>query len=338
MPAATMARPRGKAKAKASKPARAKLPRGRYVTMKISAIKIPSGRAMPGPTESLQQSIAAVGLLNPLTVSSSGELLAGFKRLAALQALGAVSAPVVVVKLDEAHEQLATIDENLARQELTALERSNLTAQRKRIYEALNPETKRGGDRRPEQTATRGRLKSFAKDTAEKTGTSERTVRRAARIAEHLDAEAAKTIESTPIADSQRQLEELASLPAEEQRQVAETIASGEAETVAEARHAREPEEPAGGISIGQMQERFKPVVAAVRAIHKALGDAGAMVVINGELVADDAYLERLIKDGRGVIAGDAGAWAAAIKPVIVGLEALEPVAWRFYNQNAGRR
>ena len=46
--------------------------------------------------------------------------------------------------MDELHAALATIDENLVRQELTILERSEQLSRKKEIYEALHAETKRG--------------------------------------------------------------------------------------------------------------------------------------------------------------------------------------------------
>jgi hypothetical protein len=76
---------------------------------------------------------------------------------------------------------------------------------------------------------------AFAKDTAKRTGKSERTVRRAAAIGEKLDAEVKQKIAKTPIADNQRELEKLARLEPDMQRTVADMLADGEVESVTEA-------------------------------------------------------------------------------------------------------
>lgn len=60
-----------------------------------------------------------------------------------------------------------------ARNELNALERGEQLARRKDIYEALYPETKRGGDYGNQFTGGKGRLNdtvSFSQDTAAQTG------------------------------------------------------------------------------------------------------------------------------------------------------------------------
>lgn len=91
-----------------------------------------------------------------------------------------------------------TSDENLCRAELTPAQRAEATAKRKTIWEALHPsatvEAKRseGG-----KTAGRGRpiaplersganSPAFTKETAARTGRSERSVRRDAMIGEAL--------------------------------------------------------------------------------------------------------------------------------------------------------
>jgi ParB family chromosome partitioning protein len=65
---------------------------------------------------------------------------------------------------------------NLVRRDLTPAQRATLIANRKAAYEAVHPETKKGGDRKPNRQ--NGAMDSFAKDTAAKSSKPLRTVER----------------------------------------------------------------------------------------------------------------------------------------------------------------
>jgi hypothetical protein len=84
----------------------------------------------------------------------------------------------VVKELDADQAQLAEIDENLIRAELSPAERAAHVAARKAVYERLHPETKHGGDRKSESRSQNAYLKSFVADTAKKTGKHHATVAR----------------------------------------------------------------------------------------------------------------------------------------------------------------
>ena len=95
-----------------------------------------------------------------------------------------------MVELSDADRHIAEIDENLRRNDLSALERGEHTAARKAWYEAKHPEavtvTKRGGPGRGRKTTDKKSDVSFAADTAANTGVDERTVRRDVQIAESI--------------------------------------------------------------------------------------------------------------------------------------------------------
>lgn len=146
--------------------------------------------------QSLAESIATVGLINPIRVRRVGpewEVVAGSHRLAACQSLGLVNIDCIVVEDDDLHAELAMIDENLVRAELSASERAAQTARRKAIYEELHPETKyearpgragkcrQGGDNSETEPTER-----FTADTAKATGKSERTIQRDAERGEKV--------------------------------------------------------------------------------------------------------------------------------------------------------
>ncbi|RTG97209.1 hypothetical protein CSW25_03050 [Thermus scotoductus] len=131
----------------------------------------------------------------------------------------------------------ATLDENIVRHELTELERAEMEARRKEIYEMLYP-LARYGARRNIARVERGGLNQddvgdedladtvsaryesdplnddesvdlpppYTRYAAEHGGESDRTVRRRLRIAEKLHPEVRDYIRGTPLADDQRGL------------------------------------------------------------------------------------------------------------------------------------
>src|SRR5262249_32862809 len=121
---------------------------------------------------------------------------------------------------------LAEIDENLIRADLTPAERAAHVGRRKELYEKLHPEAKHGGDRKSAKRSSRqvGDLKRFTKDAAKKTGQSERKLQR--------DVTRAKKVAVLPdivgtSLDHGQELDALAKLPPDEQRELAEKAKSG---------------------------------------------------------------------------------------------------------------
>ena len=75
--------------------------------MKISDIKINSGRrdTQQRNVEELARSIAAVGLMNPVTVTQDNTLIAGLHRLEAVKLLGWTEIECVVSEADGCQRQ-----------------------------------------------------------------------------------------------------------------------------------------------------------------------------------------------------------------------------------------
>lgn len=159
------------------------------------------------------------GQRQPIEIVRRGDgyrLVYGAHRYRAAQLAEWSDIKAVVTEADDAELRLREIDENLIRHELTALDRARFLAERKRIYEALNPGAKHGGDRRSDQAANLATW-SFSADIAEKTGLSERTVQRAVALAEALSPEVVAQVRHTPLASNQAALETLAKHPAQRQ-------------------------------------------------------------------------------------------------------------------------
>ena len=146
------------------------------------------------------------------------DLVAGAHRLEAARSLGWTRIEAILVDGSPDEIRLMEIDENLARAELTALDRARFLAAREGIRRRRGGRS-HGGDRR--SAAFRDQAEKIAAwSGASDAGPSDRTVRRAVRIAEDLDPGVAEAIRGTPIADREGDLHRLAGLLPGEQMAV----------------------------------------------------------------------------------------------------------------------
>ena len=204
------------------------------VELPITRITVAPGRRPLGDPEMLARSIREVGrLLQPVVVNKVGRgdrdsyrLVAGLTRLEAVRLLGWKRVAVTVVELDAASAELAELDENLARTELTAVQRARLTWRRQQVYERKYPQSRskvagglgrqRGGGGGDSAGATIAPAESppaaasFADDTALRTGRAGRTVQLDAQVGRLLGEPALDVIERTPLANNRTELLKLA--------------------------------------------------------------------------------------------------------------------------------
>ena len=132
-----------------------------------------------------------------------------------------------MVDLDDLHAELAEIDENLMRAELTQAQEAAAISRRKAIYEELHPETKAGAFQGNQHTGkVVGDNLSFTAATAKATGKDTRSIERAASrgktLGEHLEA-----IVGTSL-DKGVELDALAKLSASERQGLIERAVAGE--------------------------------------------------------------------------------------------------------------
>ena len=203
--------------------------------IKISNIKINPGRreAEPKAVEELARSITAVGLMNPVTLDQNNTLVAGLHRLEAAKLLGWTEIECTTIGMDSVQAELAEIDENIVRTKLNRQDLCEQLLRRKEIYETLHPETRHG--MRNGQTAKNANLatletKSFAEDTAEKTGMSKRAVSRLLQIANNLTGDARRIVEAHNM--TQDTALKLSRLQHDEQVEAASMLAAGTMESV----------------------------------------------------------------------------------------------------------
>lgn len=185
--------------------------------------------------EKLAESIEIVGLLNPIVLTPDFNLVAGRHRIEAYKIIGCNEIPASFITLDEMHQRIATIDENLIRKVLTKLEEAEQLSERKKIYETLFPETRRGmaGALAKHNGATD--KMSFAADVASKTGQTERNVNRKIAIYERLYPEVRELVRNSAIANNFSEISRLCDYDFDMQIEIAEMIQAGKAKSVIDA-------------------------------------------------------------------------------------------------------
>ena len=210
--------------------------------IKISDVIIPERKRplKPEAVKVLAASIKEIGLINPITLKPDGTINTGRHRLEACKLLGWDEIPFRYTDTEDARLlELAEIDENLIREDLSVLERSDHLARRKEIYEELHPETRVGQYgwkgtktvKKPEKE-----IISFSDDTASKIGVTPRTIRQEVQISKRIDPEVKETIRNTPVADSKTDLIRLSKISDKtQQNKVAEKIVSGQSRNVKDA-------------------------------------------------------------------------------------------------------
>ncbi len=227
----------------------------------ISDISVNPGRreARLEHIKELAQSIANVGLLNPITVDKAHGLIAGLHRLEAAKLLGWAEIECTVSSLEGLQAELAEIDENFVRNDLSPVEYGELLLRRKEIYEALHPEAKHGGDKKSQEIRTRKARSdfsdSFVTDTAKKLGISRRTVEERIQTAKNLTPEAKEIIKGMDAPIPKKTALQISRLNPEQQKEVTGLLASKKIRSIAEYHPAQQEEPAEQGIADGDPQE-----------------------------------------------------------------------------------
>lgn len=203
----------------------------------IDSIVIQERKRPLGDIAALAQSISELGLLNPITITAHGVLVAGYHRLEACKSLGWHSIPVSIVTLDVLNAELAEIDENLIRNELHWFDRDKHLLRRKEIYETKEKVLKHGGCRTSKIPHPKRHDvvldASFTSDTANKTNMTERTVERSIQRATAFTDEQGEILKKANVKSTEAT--KLARLESSQRDvaldRLATSIASGEKKT-----------------------------------------------------------------------------------------------------------
>lgn len=253
----------------------------------------------PNYVSLLAENIEQVGYLRqPIEVRKTKkgwQLIAGGHRLAAITQLGWTEVEAVIFEGSDTAAKLAEIDENLIRHDLNPLDRAVFLAQRKEVYELLHPEAKRGGDRSGQTEKIS--VWSFAKDTADKCGLTDRAIRLAVMIARNLPADIRAAIAGTDVARKQSELLALVKVDPALRAAVVTEIQTGRATSVAAAVLA---------VRGGARDNATPATEAQVAALRKAWDRAGK--------VAIRAWVDLMVADNR---MGELEELVALIRPPV---------------------
>lgn len=210
---------------------------GKEIDYPLARIKV--GQRMrplaPAEVEAMAESLRQIGLLNAIHLLPDGTLVAGNHRRAAAELLGWTHIRARIVELNDIDAELAEIDENLRRSNLSILEEAEHLLRREELLEAKGSRAKPGDN---QHTAGDGGGATVAPPPATTAGMargaglSERSAQMRLQIARNLDSEAKAAIRGTDLASSTTQLVELARQPAERQRTIAAMLATGRADNV----------------------------------------------------------------------------------------------------------
>jgi ParB family transcriptional regulator, chromosome partitioning protein len=186
----------------------------------------------------ISQSITRIGLLNPITVRATPRagrpytIVAGAHRLRACELAGLRDVDAIVVKADKLDGQMVEIEENIFRNELTALDRAIFVQRYREIWEEKNGWDK-GGRPASETSANFAEVSGdsaqahFFQRVSERMGLSRRAVEYAQFIGKSLSPDLRAKLRGTPDADNQSRLLQLARLEAKKQQQVAAAVSKG---------------------------------------------------------------------------------------------------------------
>lgn len=171
-------------------------------------------------------------------VSNGYELIDGRHRLAACEAFGSLDVEASIWKCTAEQARLVEADANvLSGGFITPLDLAVSLAARKRAYETLHPETKRGVAGALARHGQQGTEMSFADYLAAVMGKTPRQVRRVISAGEKLDPRDVAILRQAPKPLAMNDIYELAKIDNTVERyDVVEAIGAGKAKTVSKAR------------------------------------------------------------------------------------------------------
>lgn len=261
-----------------------------FLEVSIDAITVPADRIRDLDrdwAEVLAADIGERGLRQAIEVKPDGDgyrLIFGLHRLVAHRLLGAETIRAAISDEDETKARLSEIMENMIRNPLTALARAKSLYELDRLYKALFPDLKNGGNAQVTGEKDRSAVFALRSDILEKVGLSRRSFFAGIAIWKGLSPASRAAVIGTWMADHQAQLQALSSLKAKLQAEVLAILfpegeAKPKATTVADAleliRHGRLP---------GATEKKF----ASLNRQISALNEEGLTAVFT-------AHEERLI-------------------------------------------
>lgn len=184
-----------------------------------------TGKINPNDLEDLVDSIKRNGIQQPLVVNENAELVVGHRRYQAALLVGLKEVPVLFEKFKTIeHQRLANVDENLCRQDLRGIDLDTALAIRYDLYQKIKPKSSLKGRAKSKAVEEDGAeaTKTFAKETSEKTGMSERTVQQSVKRIKDSTEDVHKAYSAGEL--TKRQVDLMIKLPAKEQNKMLKKV------------------------------------------------------------------------------------------------------------------
>lgn len=197
-------------------------------TVSLDVIKVDEKSRLraTGDIIPLKDSIENIGVINPITVDTDYNIIAGFHRYLACKELNHREIPVRIVD-KSINKELLEIDENLIRNNLTTLETAQQLLKRKGIYETMYPDSKPENVKR-NNFASVYTTKCFTKDVSERIDKSQRWVQSHIKIADNLTPESVQKIKGTELENNFILLQNISRKEPKEQLKAIESFLSTE--------------------------------------------------------------------------------------------------------------
>jgi len=182
------------------------------------------------PSESkiteIAESIRQIGLMNPITLDSRFNLIAGYHRLLAFKLLGKDNIPSIIKESeDETFNELMEIDENLKRNELNHIEAAEHIVKREELLKRLGLTYTAGDNLHTKKTS-----KVTIEELAEGIGLSKRSYQQRKQIF-RINEEVRSLLVETEFSNSLVDLVKLSSEPEDIQMAVCNLLITGKCRT-----------------------------------------------------------------------------------------------------------
>lgn len=175
--------------------------------------------------EEISESISQVGLINPITIDSEKNLLAGFHRYICYQKLNKKTIPCIIKDSDIRVGELIEIDENLKRNELNFIEQGSHILRREELMKELGLTYSQGDNR-----FTNEEKKLTVKDLADGLGMNKRSYQLRKQIT-NIHPEVQDLLVDTEYADNLNDLVKLSSEPDQIQKHICNLLITGKCKT-----------------------------------------------------------------------------------------------------------
>ena len=181
--------------------------------------------------------------------------------------------------------QMMEIDDNLAGSDLSALELSVFLVQRKRVYERLHPETRKGAAGGHAKAGSTTDTMSFARSVAEQRALSPRHIRRFVRIGEVLRGWEVDMLSALEQPLGVKDLLDLANANYEQRQGAVRILGAGEAETAKEALSLATGPRPAAPdeLKVSALRKAWMRASVAERAEFVAIHDEELQRMLGGD-------------------------------------------------------